>query len=209
MERQSTKDRIITEALKLFAEKGYEAVSVAQIAEAVGIKAPSLYKHYKSKQNIFTAILTEMSSRYEKQVGSMRMNGITPGADMELFSNMGEEQLIDMGKQLFSFFLHDEYTSLFRRVLTVEQYRDKKLGALYAKQYVDEPLSYQGELFALLMQAGAFIPENPNVMALHFFAPMFLLLILCECHPEREPEAMQMIEQHIRQFSRLYEKKVS
>ena len=47
---ETTKQRILSEALKLFASKGYEAVSVAQIAGAVGIKAPSLYKHYDSKR---------------------------------------------------------------------------------------------------------------------------------------------------------------
>ena len=49
----STKDRILSEALILFAEKGYSAVFVNDIADAVGIKAPSLYKHYKGKQDIF------------------------------------------------------------------------------------------------------------------------------------------------------------
>ena len=45
-----TKQRILREALRLFSQKGYDAVSVEQNANAVGIKAPSLYKHYKSKQ---------------------------------------------------------------------------------------------------------------------------------------------------------------
>ena len=48
-----TKQRILLEALRLFSRKGYDAVSVEQIADAVGVKAPSLYKHYKSKQDIF------------------------------------------------------------------------------------------------------------------------------------------------------------
>ncbi len=207
MEEQSTKRKIMSEALKLFAQKGYEAVSVAQIAEAVGIKAPSLYKHYKSKQDIFDAILEEMSSRYERQAASMRLSGGTPDKDMELFAGIDEERLIEMGKGLFSYFLHDEYTGLFRKMLTVEQFHNKELGALFVKQYVDEPLSYQGMLFGLLIQAGVFIPENPNVMALHFFAPMYLLLVLCDCRPERESEVMEMLEQHIRQFGRLYGKK--
>ncbi|TCL55017.1 TetR family transcriptional regulator [Kineothrix alysoides] len=207
MEEKSTKRKIMSEALKLFAQKGYEAVSVAQIAEAVGIKAPSLYKHYKSKQDIFDAILKEMSFRYERQAASMQLNGVKPDKDMELFAGIDEERLIEMGKGLFSYFLHDEYTGLFRKMLTVEQFHSKELGALFVKQYVDEPLSYQGVLFGLLIQAGVFIPENPNVMALHFFAPMYLLLVLCDGHPERESEAMEMLEQHIRQFSRLYGKK--
>jgi AcrR family transcriptional regulator len=207
LEEQSTKRKIMREALKLFAQKGYEAVSVAQIAEAVGIKAPSLYKHYKSKQDIFDAILEEMSFRYEMQAASMHLNGVKPDKDMELFAGIDEERLIEMGKGLFFYFLHDEYTGLFRKMLTMEQFHNKELGALFVRQYVDEPLSYQGMLFGLLTQAGVFIPENPNVMALHFFAPMYLLLVLCDCHPDRESEAMEMLEQHIRQFSRLYGKK--
>ena len=43
MKSRNTKERILLEALKLFSNEGYEAVSVEQIAAAVGIKAPSLY----------------------------------------------------------------------------------------------------------------------------------------------------------------------
>ena len=53
----NTKSRILDASLTLFSEKGYHAVSVAEIADAVGIKAPSLYKHYKSKRDIFNGIL--------------------------------------------------------------------------------------------------------------------------------------------------------
>ena len=45
----STKERILDAALTLFAENGYDGTSVEQIANIVGIKAPSLYKHYKGK----------------------------------------------------------------------------------------------------------------------------------------------------------------
>ena len=48
----STKDRILEEALTLFAENGYDGTGVEQIAEKVGIKAPSLYKHFKGKEDI-------------------------------------------------------------------------------------------------------------------------------------------------------------
>lgn len=41
----TTKERILKESLTLFSEKGYSDVSVGEIAGAVGIKAPSLYKH--------------------------------------------------------------------------------------------------------------------------------------------------------------------
>ena len=48
----TTRDRILNEALTLFAENGYDGTSVEEIAEKVGIKAPSLYNHFKGKEDI-------------------------------------------------------------------------------------------------------------------------------------------------------------
>ena len=47
-----TKERIINAAIVLFSDKGYSKVSVRDIAEEVGIKAASLYSHFKSKEEI-------------------------------------------------------------------------------------------------------------------------------------------------------------
>lgn len=80
-----TKKRILDEALALFSENGYGNVYVGQIADAVGIKAPSLYKHYKSKRDIFNAILTEMKSNYDRQAELLKMNGSDPSADAVFF----------------------------------------------------------------------------------------------------------------------------
>ncbi len=203
-EDSPTRKRILTEALALFSVKGYEPVTVAAIAEAVGIKAPSLYKHYKSKRDIFDAILEEKKARYQKQAASMQMNGVDAGKDKLLFAGISEESLADMSKSLFLYFLHDDFMCKFRRMLTVEQFKSSELAALYTKQYVDEPIAYQSMLFALLAGTNTLIPENAEVMALQFYAPVFLLLTLCDRHPEREGEALQRIEQHVRQFARLY-----
>ena len=76
-----TKHRILDEALTLFSEKGYANVFVGDIAERVGIKAPSLYKHYKSKQAIFDAIIEEMSERFLKQASALNISGTDPTTD--------------------------------------------------------------------------------------------------------------------------------
>ena len=138
-----TKHRILDEALTLFSQKGYANVFVNEIAERVGIKAPSLYKHYKNKQAIFDAIIDEMNTRYQKQANSLNLNGINPVKDIEMYSNISEDNLIEMGKNLFLYFLHDDYTSRFRKILTIEQFNNKDFAKLYSCQYVDEPLSYQ------------------------------------------------------------------
>lgn len=202
--KKDTRQVILEEALSLFSVRGYEGVTVQDIAEAVGIKAPSLYKHYKSKQDIFDAILTEMDRRYQDQVQSMQMNGTDATQDVGIFLSIGEEQLIEMGKALFFYFLHDDYVSKFRRMLTIEQYRSPELASLYTRQYVDEPLAYQGMMFGFLSGAGALKQADAQIMALHFYAPIYLMLISCDSHPEKEAKALQTVEQHIRQFKQIY-----
>ena len=202
----NTKSRILDAALTLFAEKGYHTVSVAEIADAVGIKAPSLYKHYKSKRDIFNSILTEMQLRYEKQTATLQMNGNDPFVDAGIFSSVSEDTLIQMGIGLFTYFLHDDYVCRFRKMLTIEQFHDSELSALYTKQYTDDPLSYQSRILSMLGVCGLFRDTNPDVMALHFYAPLYLLLTLCDREPEREPEALRLLEQHIQQFNQIYKK---
>lgn len=202
----TTKEKILKEALNLFAEKGYNAVYVGDIANAVGIKAPSLYKHYKSKQDIFDAILEKMKSDYDDRALSLNMNGNNSQTDAGIFSAVSEDQLVQIGVGLFSYFLHDEYAGKFRRMLTIGQFGDAKLSALYQKQYVDDPLSYQAAMFSLLCANGFMLNENADIMALHFYAPIYMLLTVCDRQPEREAEVLRLVDQHIRQFNRLYAK---
>ena len=200
----NTKQRILDEALTLFSEKGYANVFVNDIAEKVGIKAPSLYKHYKNKQAIFDAIIDEMSSKFEQQAQALSINGTDPAADAEVYRSMDEDHLIKLGNDLFTYFLHDNYTKRFRKMLTLEQFKDKDLAKVYSEQYVDKPLSYQGMLLGLLVAQGLLVTENVPIMTLHFYAPIYMLLTVCDREPDREPEALKLIEEHIRQFDKLY-----
>ena len=55
----NTKEMILEEALKQFSRKGYDGTSMSDIAEPLGISKAALYKHYKSKQEIFEKIIEE------------------------------------------------------------------------------------------------------------------------------------------------------
>ena len=199
-----TKHKILDEALTLFSEKGFANVFVNEIAERVGIKAPSLYKHYKSKQAIFDAIIDEMNHRFEQQAQALTIDGTDPAADAEVYKNMDEDHLVKLGTDLFKYYLHDSYTRRFRKMLTVEQFQDKDLARVYSKQYFDMPLSYQGMLLGLLVSQGLLVTENVPIMTLHFYAPIYMLLTVCDREPEREQEALKLMEEHIRQFDKLY-----
>ena len=203
----NTKEKIIDEALTLFSEKGYANVFVGDIADRVGIKAPSLYKHYKNKKAIFDAIIEEMNRRFTEQAKAMQINGTDAAADAGIYKNLSEDQLIKLGREFFLYYLHDDYNRKFRKMLTLEQFHDMDLAKMYSKLYVDDPLSYQGMLFGFMVMAGVLQTDNVQVMTLHFYSPIYFMLTVCDREPDREPEMLKLLDEHIKQFDRLYGRK--
>lgn len=67
-EKLSTRDKILEAMYQLVAKEGYDKASIGKISEAVGIAKPSVYYHFKSKEDIFNAVLDEMfvTVDYEK-----------------------------------------------------------------------------------------------------------------------------------------------
>ena len=205
--KKSTRQRILDEALTLFSIRGFERVTVAEIAEAVGIKAPSLYNHFKSKRDIFDAILDEMKLGYDQQTASMQMDGRDADKNKPLYDGISEDGIIKMSTDLFLYFLHDDKERKFRKMLMIEQFNDENLADVYTKQYVDFPLAFQTDTYKMLISIGVRIPEDPQIMALQYYAPVYLYLRVCDRHPEREAEATKILQRHFRQFIRLYSKK--
>ena len=199
-----TKQKILDEALTLFSEKGYANVFVGDIALAVGIKAPSLYKHYKSKKAIFDAIIDKMNANFAEQAKAMQINGTDAAKDAGIYKSLPEDQLLKLGREFFLYYLHDDYNRKFRKMLTLEQFHDNDLAKMYSKLYVDDPLSYQGMLFGFMVTAGVLKTDNVQIMTLHFYAPIYYLLTICDREPEREPEALKLLDEHIKQFDRIY-----
>lgn len=204
----NTKEKILDAALTLFSEKGYANVFVGDIADRVGIKAPSLYKHYKNKKAIFDAIIDEMNRRFEEQAKAMQINGSDAAQDAGIYKNLSEDQLLKLGREFFLYYLHDDYNRKFRKMLTLEQFHDIDLAKVYSKLYVDDPLSYQGMLFGFMVMAGVLQTDNVQVMTLHFYSPIYFMLTICDREPDREPEMLKLLDEHIRQFDRLYGRKV-
>ena len=204
MERRDTKHVILDEALELFSTSGFDGVTVADIADAVGIKAASLYKHYASKQDIFNSILTKAVDSYQAMTGQLGIDGIAASNDVERYAEMGTDALIQTGTAFFQYFLHDDTARKLRRLLTIEQYKNPSASKIFIDQYIDAPIEYQSVLFKEFMDQGIMAKLDSDIAAAHFFSPMYFMLCLCDNCPEREPEALDFIRRHIVQFSKLY-----
>lgn len=200
-----TKERIMEEALTLFSTRGYEGTSVKNIAEAVGIKDSSLYKHYKSKKEIFDTIVQEMSSRMSHMSQTL---GLPDEADMEqavrVYGNLTTDGLIKLSRQIFLFYMKDAFASRFRRMLTIEQYRTREIYEVYRKIFMEDSITYQTALFAQMTRWGVLRDADPAAMAMNFYAPVFFLLNKYDQEPGREEEAFGELKRHVREFARIY-----
>jgi hypothetical protein len=203
-EQLTTKKKILYCALDLFSQRGYEGVSMRDIAAEVTIKGASLYNHFKSKQDIFESILDEMNDRYEKSILEMQAPLGTADEVADVYSLFSEEKLKYLVCGMFHYFLNDEYVSKFRKILTLEQFKNVKVGATYEDIYFKGALEYQTKLFSNLIQLGNFIKCDPEIMALQFYAPIYLLICQYDHYPEREEEAYVLLKKHVEQFMKSY-----
>jgi len=201
---ESTKATIINRALTLFSERGFEGVSMREIAAAVGIKAASIYNHFKNKEEIFSSIIDEMSRRYEVAVLQMQVPEGGPAQAADKYMELTEETLAAMAGNLFMYFAKDDFASRFRRLLTAEQFRSQKAGDTFQSFYIEGAIHYQTSLFARMIQNGTFFECDPQIMALAFYSPVYLLLCKYDALPDKTDEALELLERHVKQFSRVY-----
>lgn len=200
IKKEDTKRRILTEALRLFAQRGYDAVSVEQIANAVGIKAPSLYKHFPSKQGIFDALFERTEHDFNEFLSSLSVHIGNAGGDMPSFGSMEADMLAGRFREMMCYLLHDEYVSSFRRMMTIEQFRSPRLSALYTDRYIGKLMDYHTEMFSKLAEAGVVDCGDPMAAAYMYCSPVPVLLGVCDRQPEKEAECLDILDRHVHLF---------
>lgn len=207
MKQEDTKQKILEKALELFSAYGYDSVSVGMIAQAVGIKAPSLYNHFSGKQAIFDAIVEATAAQYEQDTDKIDIHVQNAPQDVPVFTEISEDALVAKVHQIFDYSLHNETISRFRRMMTIEQFRSPELAALYSRRYVERVIVYHAGIFRSLIAGGELLPEDPNTMALMYVAPVITLIGICDRQPEREAECRKKLDAHVRLFFRTFHAK--
>jgi AcrR family transcriptional regulator len=204
----TTRERIVEEALTLFSSKGYKGTSVKDIATAVGIKDSSLYKHFKSKKEIFDTVVQEMSHRIEAmsvRIGLPEENDFKTAAAH--YGKLTTQGLVALSRQIFLFYLKDSFVARFRRMATIEQYQNREIYAVYHSIFMEDSIAYQTGLFAEMIRQGIFIEINPEILAMNFYTPIFFLLSKYDQEPEIESEALEVLDRQVEEFCRVYSKK--
>ena len=189
--KTTTKERILDAALTLFAEKGYDGVGVDFIAEKAGLKGPSLYKHFKGKEEILDTLISKVENYYEMNFGSEIHPGQIP-ASMDEF--------IDTSLKRIQFTLHDEMIRKTRRILTMEQFRNQRIAKLATRYNLENIQGMYQKIFREMIDAGIIRCNDPAMLSMSFVSPITLLIQMCDREPEREQEAMELIKNYLNHF---------
>ena len=94
-------------------------------------------------------------------------------------------------------------------MLVIEQFRNRPLAGLQTKQNYSDVLRYFTGLMKQLIRQGVLAEDDPEIMAAQFCLPISVWINLCDREPDRESEVMELVDKHIRQFFRRYQRSES
>ena len=172
----NTKEKIFDVALDLFSKKGYDSVSLREIAEEVGIKKSSIYSHYSSKEAILMDIFNYLSNLFENDE-LLNSKDLLLNADNEillenpeLFYHQGSEAI----KKLFS----NERNLKIWKLIFIQMHYNDDIREFFQNEILIKPLEFWNGFFTILKEKGIIKEDsNPKLLAKEYYSfPIYLLL---------------------------------
>ena len=195
---KNTKERILEEALKLFSQKGYIGTSMNDIATKLGVTKAALYKHYTNKQEILDSIVEKMNEMDMERAKKYEMPEGTMKEVIEGYKTTALDKIKQYTKIQFLHWTEEEFPCCFRKMLTLEQYRDKKMAKLYQNYLAEGPVTYIKTIFEGLTNNS----KDAKELALNFYGPIFLLYSIYDGAEEKQ-NIVNMLEEHVEHFSHI------
>ena len=181
------KEEILIVALHLFARDGYEAVSVSQIAGELGMTKGALYRHYKSKRDIFDCIVQRMEQQDGEQAGEYDMPQEAKEKMPEKYEAVSFDDFVEYSKSMFEYWTEDDFASSFRKMLTIEQFRSEEMQKLYQQYLVAGPASYVKDLFE------SFGIVNAKDKTARFYSVMFFYYSIYDGASDKEKAKVEFV----------------
>ena len=191
MSADSSRERILEAALTVFSRQGCDSTSVEEIAAECGMKAPNLYKYFKGKSDIIAELENYIENKYEQSMNR--------GVNTALWIHNAEEFKIYSTAQI-KFTMTDDMMIRVRKMLTLEQFKNeflKEKASFHQFYFLQKMFT---DIFRSLIKQGVIEDEDPEILAIEYFAPVSILMQLCDREPDKKDEVMGMIELCIDRF---------
>ena len=165
----NTKEKIFDVALDLFSKKGYDSVSLREIAEEVGIKKSSIYSHYSSKEAILMDIFDYLTNLFEydellnnKEL-DLTADNETLVKNPELFYHMGSEAI----KAMFS----QERNLKIWKLIFIQMNHNETIRLFFQNEILVKPLIFWKGFFTILKDRGIIRQDcNPELLAKEYYS---------------------------------------
>jgi AcrR family transcriptional regulator len=152
----SSKDKIFVVALDLFAEKGFDAVSVRDIMAGAGLAVGSFYNHFKGKNELLQEIYDHYRSLF------IRADGAEPDYT-ELLEKYGPVGLFAHITDSFIVSMNNDKLRKLSKIIVMEQYKNETAGRI-AYEDRQKLLREMEGIFRLMGEKGYVKSGNPALM---------------------------------------------
>jgi AcrR family transcriptional regulator len=193
----STRERILAEALNLFAESGYGGASMRELARRVGVRESSLYNHFAGKAAILEAIVSEhgpASSASRLEAPRYRQLKKEPAAFCRQFA-------LDLVAQW-----SDPREHQFQKVITAERNRVPGIRAKFADQFYSREQRLMTDYFRGFALAGLISTTDPREMARLFAAGLIFIRLehfVMGAQPSSHGKVMEAVDHFLAFFMSL------
>lgn len=188
MSTESVREKILDAALECFSRNGFQGTSIDEIATECGMKAPNLYKYFKSKDAILAAIANISEEGY-------RMRMMMNPESMVWIHNAAELKMFTMHQVMFT--LNDEKASKLRKVCAIEQFRNEIFRRRLTEHQYENIRALYERIFKELIGFGAIDDCDVGMLTIEYIAPISIYVQLCDREPERRDEFLKLMEQYV------------
>ncbi|RAP51997.1 MAG: TetR family transcriptional regulator [Methanosphaera sp. rholeuAM270] len=172
----NTKERIFDVSLELFSKKGYDSVSLREIADEAGIKKSSIYAYYPSKEAILINILEYFTDlfKYDELLNSKDFLLTTD--NNILLEN--PEQFYHMGSEAIKEMLSQERNLKIWKLILLQMHHNENIRLFFQNEILVKPLIFWNGFFTILKEKGIIHGQcNPKLLAKEYYSfPIYLLL---------------------------------
>ena len=198
-----TKEQIMEAALELFSQIGFLGTSMSDIASQLKITKGALYKHYESKQQILERIIEHMAELDLERAKKYEMPENEQKEFAEAYNHISAEKIREYSIAQFKHWTEEKFPSQFRKMLTLEQFRSKKMSELHQTYLATGPIEYMTEIFKKMTDSDVAARQ----LALEFYGPIFILYSIYDgAEEDAKKSVFIQLENHIENFIERLEK---
>lgn len=167
MAEKNTRDIILEASIILFSSKGYAAVSMRDIAKAVGIQPSSIYHHFSGKQELFDALIQKAKNIKDYLCEFFIKT-------LENVEVVDKDDFIQAGVFFLTDYLENAEIGPLLKVLESERLHNKEADTAWMELLILAPLKHEIEVFRIMKERGELLDDKINELAAEYQSAILL-----------------------------------